>query len=320
MRDSYGFLNEMLDDLRKELSDVNALIQCNLLYIKEAEVSIKALEESESDEFKMFSPRSMSDRNKEEIARTRSDKARYEEKNRELYESKEAIENKIECLEKILKQENNNFAVFQMRENDRQRIAAELHDTSLQNLAYLIHKIELCNLYIDEDPAKAKLELSVIGQKMREVIEEIRNVIFDLRPMNFDDLGLKSAIERFIESINEDKKFELVLDIDDVSCENKFVILNIYRIVQESLVNVVKHADADKIIFRCKMSDDNVCVMDIVDNGKGFYAEEDLKGDKHFGISLMKERVEMLNGRFEISSAREKGTEIHIEIPIGGVK
>ena len=59
MRDSYGFLNEMLDDLRKELSDVNALIQCNLLYIKEAEVSIKALEESESDEFKMFSPRNM---------------------------------------------------------------------------------------------------------------------------------------------------------------------------------------------------------------------------------------------------------------------
>ena len=318
MRDSYGFLNEMLSELKKELSDLNALIQCNLLYIKEAEVSIKSLEESESDDYKMFSPRSMSEHHKEEIAKAKSRKLLYEEKNSELYDSKEIIEKKIKSLEKILKQEKKSLAVLHVQEEDRRRIARELHDTSLQNLAYLIHKIELCNLYIDEDPAKDKLELSVVSSKMKEVIEEIRNIIFDLRPMNFDDLGLKAAIERFIESVNEDKRFELVTEIEDVSCENKFVILNIYRLVQESFINIVKHADADRIYFRCTTTDNKICVIDIVDNGKGFYNEDDLKGDKHFGISLMKERVEMLNGKFDISSVKEKGTGIHIEIPIDG--
>lgn len=318
MRDSYGFLNEMLSELKKELSDLNALIQCNLLYIKEAEVSIKSLEDSESDDYKMFSPRSMSEQHKEEIAKAKSHKSHYEKQNSALYESKEIVEKKIENLEKMLKQEKSSLAVLHVQEEDRRRIARELHDTSLQNLAYLIHKIELCNLYIDEDPAKAKLELSVVSSKMKEVIEEIRNTIFDLRPMNFDDLGLKAAIERFIESVNEDKKFELITEIDDVSCENKFIILNIYRLVQESFINIVKHADADRIYFRCKSSDENVCVIDIVDNGKGFYSEDDTKGDKHFGISLMKERVEMLNGKFDISSVKEKGTGIHIEIPIEG--
>lgn len=317
MRDSYGFLNEMLSELKKELSDLNALIQCNLLYIKEADASIQSLEDSESDDYKMFSPRSMSEQHKEEIAKAKSRKSHYEKQNSELYDSKETVEKKIENLEKILKQEKSSLAVLHVQEEDRRRIARELHDTPLQNLAHLIHKMELCNLYIDEDPAKAKLELSVVSSKMKEVIEEIRNIIFDLRPMNFDDLGLKAAIERFIESVNEDKRFELVTEIDDVSCENKFIILNIYRLVQESFINIVKHADADRIYFRCKFLD-NICIIDIVDNGKGFYSEEDSKGDKHFGISLMKERVEMLNGKFDISSVKEKGTGIHIEIPIEG--
>lgn len=94
-------------------------------------------------------------------------------------------------MDKII--ENNNLTIFKVQEEERQRIARDLHDTSLQNLTHLIHKIELSSLYIDKDPIQAKLELSIVEKSLRKTIEEIRNIIYDLRPMSFDDLGLKNA-------------------------------------------------------------------------------------------------------------------------------
>ncbi len=316
MRDSYEFLNQMLIDFKRELSDLNAQIQRNLLYIKEAQVSARSLEDSVSDDYRIFSPRSMSEQQREEIEKAYSRKSHYEQQNNELYISRENLEKKIEYLEKILKQEKNSLTVLHVQEEDRQRISRELHDTSLQNLAYLIHKIELCNLYIDEDPTKAKLELSVVSSKMKEVIAEIRKIIFHLRPMNFDDLGFKAALERFLANVNEDRQYEMDVDIDDISCENNFILLNVYRLIQEGIVNICKHAEAEKIIFHCKMSG-NQCIVDIADDGKGFYVADVIKDDRHFGLSLMKERAEILNGTISISSSDKDGTKIHIEIPLG---
>ena len=106
----------------------------------------------------------------------------------------------------------------------------------------------------------------------------------------------------------------MILDIDDVSCENNLVLASIYRIVQECLNNIVKHAEAEKIYFSCKNKNDN-CVIQIKDNGKGFDLNGSIEG-KHFGLSLMKERVYLLNGKISISSEPKKGTEINVEIPL----
>ena len=210
-----------------------------------------------------------------------------------------------------------NLTVLNIQEEDRQRIARDLHDTSLQNLAYLVHKIELSSMYIDVDPIKAKLELATVGKNLREVIEEIRNIIFDLRPMSFDDLGLKTTFEEMLEKFNDSKSYEIKSDIDNISCDNDIILVAIFRVVQECFNNIKKHSNADKIVFSCKQEDD-LCIIDIKDNGNGFTKEEVeyKKDNKHFGISVMEERVCLLGGSISIESQKEEGTHIHIEVPL----
>ncbi len=207
-----------------------------------------------------------------------------------------------------------NLDFLKMQENDRQRIARDLHDISLQNLTHLIHKIELSSMYIDKDPIQAKLELSVVNKRLRETIDEIRSVIFDLRPMTFDDLGLKTALECLLSNLNEDAgPYHITSDIDNVSCENNIVLVSIYHLAKEGLENIKKHAHASKIVFVCKEEGGN-CILNIEDNGSGFnYLPQD--GDRHFGILLMKERVKFLSGQIDISSDNS-GTKIHIMIPL----
>ena len=178
----------------------------------------------------------------------------------------------------------------------------------------MVHRIELSSLYIDKDIVKAKLELSVVSKILKETIDEIRNTIFDLRPMTFDDLGLKAAFERLLSEININKKYFVLSEIDDVSCENNLVLVSIYRIVQEGLNNIVKHAEANRIDFICK-SDSNYCIIDIKDDGIGFCMNTAIN-EKHFGLSLMRERTWLLNGKIDISSNEGEGTSIHIEIPL----
>lgn len=317
IQDNYNILTEMLTSFRRELSDINAMIHANLLSIKEEEACVKAIEDINTDDFQVFYPRKGNTLlQKDEIEKSNVRKAEFEEQNKKLNIAKSDLEYKIQLLEKVLKHESHNITMFNFQEEDRQRIARDLHDASLQNLVHLVHKIELCNLYIDQDPLKAKLELSLVSKSLKEVMDEIRNTIFDLRPMCFDDLGLKTSLERLLEKINESRKYEIISEIDDVSCENNLVLVYIYRTVQESLNNIVRHAEAEKIVFRCKACN-RVCVIDVEDNGKGFCEElKEIKDDKHFGLSLMRERVKMLNGKIEISSSEGNGTKIHIEIPL----
>lgn len=209
-----------------------------------------------------------------------------------------------------------NLTILNIQEEDRQRIARDLHDTSLQNLAHLVHKIELSSMYIDVDPLKAKLELAVISKNLKAVIDEIRNTIFDLRPMSFDDLGLKPAFEELIEKVNENYSYEIEMDIDNVSCENDLILATIFRVVQECFINIRKHSKADKIIFSCKKRND-LCIIDIEDDGDGFTKEEiENKKSKHFGMSVMEERISLLGGDISIDSKKEKGTHIHMEVPL----
>ena len=210
-------------------------------------------------------------------------------------------------------QDNQNLSFIKIQEQDRQRIARDLHDTSLQNLTHLIHKIELSSMYIDTDPGQAKLELALVNKRLHDTIDEMRAIIFDLRPMSFDDLGLKAALERLVHNLEKDCSCLVESYIDEVLCENNLVLVSIYRLVQEAFSNFYKHAEADKLFFSCK-SVDNKCILDIIDNGKGFDKEIPDDDKKHFGLELMRERVELLHGNINIFSEPGKGTNIHIEI------
>lgn len=311
--DDYNVLSEIVKELKLEITELENEIQYNHRCIKEADIYVNTIKDSDSEEYKIFSPRNGVSTHKNEIEETYREKSEYLEKNENLNLKKEVLSKRIEQLENILKCRERDFAVLNVQEEDRQRIARDLHDTSLQNLAHLVHKIELSSLYIDKDVVKAKLELSVVSKILKETIDEIRNIIFDLRPMTFDDLGFKEALERLLSDINENKQYIITSEIDDVSCENNLILVSIYRIVQEGLNNIVKHAEASEISFICR-NDNHICIIDIKDNGKGFCMSNDIE-EKHFGLSLMKERTRLLNGKIDICSIIGKGTTIHFEIP-----
>lgn len=313
----YNTLNDMLKSFYSELNELDIQLQYNKRCIKEAEIYAKSFTDMEPESYRLFSPRSAEYIHEEKIQRTNLEKAEYENMCCSLEAERKILLERINGIEEVLLHEDYDLTVLNMQEEDRQRIARDLHDTSLQNLTHLIHKIELSTLYIDKDPMNAKLELSLVSKALRETIDEIRNTIFNLRPMTFDDLGLKVAFERLLENINSDNQFQITTHIEDVPCENNLVLVSIYRIVQESLNNIKKHAECTAIDFSCRMVSD-ICIIDIADNGKGF--ELDKIEGKHFGMSLMRERAELLKGKMQIDSHPGEGTKINIKIPLDKYK
>lgn len=209
-----------------------------------------------------------------------------------------------------------NMNILKIQEDERQRIAMELHDTSLQTLAHVVHQVELANIYMDQDVLKAKLELAEVKQNIKSVIEEIRNTIFNLRPMSFDDLGIEDTIQRYIEYVNKNHDFEIHTDIYNIDTDNELILLNTYRIIQECISNAIKHSGGNKIILKCG-SKNHICKIEIEDNGKGFVeGEYDLDDEKHYGLSIIKKRVFLMGGNIKVDSVKEKGTKITIEIPL----
>lgn len=207
------------------------------------------------------------------------------------------------------------FSVMDVQEKERQRIARDLHDSSLQNLTHLVHKVELSSLYIDQDPIKAKLELATIESGLRKVIDDIRNRIYDLRPMTFDDLGLREALFNLFSLINQEGKFEIQAEIDDIEDsfaedEKNFYLIMIYHIIKECVQNSVKHSGGNRIEVSLKGSERSIFLR-IKDNGTGFDLKNAAKKDKHFGLHVVKERVYLLGGEMQIDT--RDGTSIEIE-------
>ena len=212
---------------------------------------------------------------------------------------------------------NRGLQILDIQERERQRIARDLHDTSLQNLTHIIHKIELSSMFIDDDPVRAKLELVSVSKNLRSVIKEIRNTIFDLRPMTFDDLGLKESFERLADHLKESSDFEVFYNIDEINCNNSLVLMTIFRIIEECTNNAIKHSSGSVVFFELKKIAENTCIIIVADNGQSFDVDKVLtEKQRHFGLNILKERVEILCGTMEIDSKPNKGTVIKIIIPL----
>ena len=211
----------------------------------------------------------------------------------------------------------NGKKIMEMLETERKRIVSELHDTSLQDITHFVHMIELASLYIDKEPSKPKKELNSVSKGLHNVIEDIRSTIFNLRPMTFDDLGLKASFERLLDFLNADRDYITDVEIDDVSCEtDDYFCITLYRVVQECLLNIKKHSQATRVLFHCKKTEQQYEIL-IQDNGKGFTMEEaEDKANSHFGLALIHEGVVLLNGTIHISSEIGQGTTIDIKIPL----
>lgn len=216
------------------------------------------------------------------------------------------------------------LSVLDVQEKERSRIARELHDSSLQNLTHLIHELELSSMYMDDDIIRAKLELEACTQSLRKIIGDIRDTIFNLRPMTFDDLGFQQCIKNEIEDLKlKYPECQIIYDVDDIILPDEkeerdiasLFLVTLYRVIQEAIMNSIKHAKANIISLSVKETKNDLFI-EIKDDGKGFCKDEVLNNnDKHFGISIMKERVSLLDGKMDIVTDFNSGTIITIEVP-----
>lgn len=220
----------------------------------------------------------------------------------------------MEINKDINNKKKHNKMVLAIQETERKRIARDLHDTSLQNLTHIVHQLELFGLYMEKDPIRANIELISIKNGLKSVIDEIRDIIFDLRPMTFDDLGLKETFDTFFASL-KNTNYEFIVDIDPVISDDQDLLLNIYRVAVECIYNSISHSHGTKICFTCKC-DGQFCKLKIEDDGVGF-TKDDIDAKKnHFGLSVLYERVQMMDGEIVFETEPNKGTRIYISIPL----
>lgn len=325
-KDKFSVLQEIYDAcLRNRIEEKNNL-QKTIDRLSEIEIHIDAMRQNEEFDLKVFSPRKSENLYKDYLSKYESEKEELEFKKKEYYNKISKLDKQIEQLELFINNSNENkFKIIDVQEKERQRIARELHDSTVQNLTHLIHRIELSSMFIDQDKVRAKLELESCIKILKSSIEEIRETIFNLRPMTFDDLGFRQCIENLIANVklsyrNCDVELSIYdLDHYDWKIKNKksinLFLVTVYRIIQEALSNIIKHSDADKIVLNIDCNNNN-CFITIKDNGKGFSVEGLEQNDKHFGLTDMYDRVSLLNGNMDIISVCDQGTELKIEIPL----
>ncbi len=214
-------------------------------------------------------------------------------------------------------QEEFSRRLINVHESERRRIAAELHDSIGQSLAMIKNRALLGAESVTDENAKKQLDL--ITLQTTQTISEVREISYNLRPYLLDQLGLKKAILSLLNKVTESEKLKIQSEIDEIdSLFESESEMSVYRIIQESLNNIVKHSGADKAQVFVTKSDRNLTIL-IADDGKGFdrNAQPDGEiGKGGFGLIGMSERVRMLGGTQEIESTNGAGTMILIKIPL----
>lgn len=208
-------------------------------------------------------------------------------------------------------QENFSRKLIENQENERRRIASGLHDSLGQNLLVINNDIK----QLIKKQKEPNNDLEEISAMIFDSINEVRHISAALHPHQLDKLGFKKAVEAMINRVSSSSGIEIEHDIDNVDNSlNKNQQINIYRIIQECLNNIIKHSNANKVEILIK-TDFKTVNLTIVDNGKGF--NPNIISESGFGLSGIKERVRLLGGNFKIESNEGKGTSIHLNMNFG---
>jgi two-component system sensor histidine kinase DegS len=212
------------------------------------------------------------------------------------------------------------LSILEAQEIERQRIARDLHDSTVQNLTSLVHKSELCIKLIEIDSIRAKLELNSMSNTIKTVINEMRGIIYNLKPMSLDDIGLTVTVERYAGRLMDLHNINVIVHSNEETKEIHPVIkLTLFRIIQEACNNVIKHANATTINIDI-IYDEYLVNVSIKDNGNGFNLNNTHSGgDGHsssFGLSIIKERISLLSGTVDIKSEKGYGTTVTVSAPL----
>jgi two-component system sensor histidine kinase DegS len=320
-------LNEKAD-LEQEINDLQTKLQENSEFAK-------IIEENDRAGYESFSPRNIHPEDTEKKKELSAQKKQLEEKIAGKQDSYQTCLERLQELTEVIDYsrkvavENRNsdtkakdyrLSLLEIQENERQRISRELHDSTVQNLTSLVHKVELCSKLVEMDPIRCKLELITMGKTLREIINETRQMIYNLRPMSFDDIGLDVTIEHALEKLESCEAKKIDFSVEGEPYEIKQVIgITLLRIIQEACSNAIKHANASYIKVVLNYQPGQI-LLTVKDDGDGFDVEKfngSVKKDNSgFGLTMMKERIYLLAGDISIESKEKEGTKISVKVPI----
>jgi two-component system, NarL family, sensor histidine kinase DegS len=209
--------------------------------------------------------------------------------------------------------------VFQIIEEERMRIARDMHDGPAQSMANLVLQAEILERLIQRDPAQVVKELADFKDGVRAVLEDTRRLIFDLRPMTLDDLGLVPTLRKFVKDYGDKAKVNAQLRVmgEEVRLPGSYEP-SIFRIIQEALNNARKHAKASNVEVLINFQEDTVTAV-VRDDGVGMDVaaiEARIDGSKNLGLISMRERADLEKGTLEIRSELGKGTEVRAGFPL----
>jgi two-component system sensor histidine kinase DegS len=216
--------------------------------------------------------------------------------------------------------------IIRAQEEERYRLSRELHDGPAQDMANLIFQTSIVEKLVDYDPDEAKHSLQELRQQIRDCLTSVRQVIFDMRPMALDDLGLEAALSQLVQKLAQRGIVYARFEADGKRYDlPKHVEIAVFRIVQEALANVAHHSGQNKAMVRMLYSTGALSVL-IEDHGCGFDMDADQKaqGDEdayglgnqesHFGMVSMEERARLIGAELQVTSKPGKGTRVHLRV------
>jgi two-component system, NarL family, sensor histidine kinase DegS len=221
-----------------------------------------------------------------------------------------------EFIEGARQKQEFGLKIIEAQEEERKRLSREIHDGPAQMLAHVMMRSDLLERICRERGPDATIqELRDFKKMVRSALYEVRRIIYDLRPMALDDLGLIPTLRKYLQTIEEYNKVTKISFVhfgQERRLPPRFEVA-IFRLVQESVQNALKHAEPTEIQVKIEMTNNYIFII-VKDNGKGF--DTSVKKENAFGLIGMKERVDLLEGKLEIHSKIGIGTVVAIQIPL----
>lgn len=220
-----------------------------------------------------------------------------------------------EVIEDAKAKQDFGLKIIEAQEEERKRLSREIHDGPAQMLANVIMRSDLIErVYREKGPDEAFSEVNSFKKMVRSALYEVRRIIYDLRPMALDDLGLVPTLRKYLQTIEEYHNNSKITFVNlglERRLPTKYEVA-LFRMIQESVQNALKHANACEIKVKLEITNNDITVL-IKDNGSGF--DTSIKKPESFGMIGMRERVDLLDGDITFDSKIGKGTAVWIRVP-----
>jgi two-component system sensor histidine kinase DegS len=210
--------------------------------------------------------------------------------------------------------------ILEAQERERKRIARDIHDGPAQYMSNLVMKVDICKMVLKKDIEEGLQELEDLKESVKVALREVRGIIFDLRPMSLDDLGLIETVQQIVSAISKDTDINITTKLKPIQAEIESIIqVAVYRIIQEIFNNIRKHSKAKNVEVKLDFGMKYLMLI-IKDDGVGFDVDETLKRVKtkgaSYGLIGIFDRVSQLQGKIEIKSSENEGTTYTVRLPI----